>query len=305
MKRILVSTSSFGVESKAPIDLLHDAGYEIILNPHGRKLTKAETIDLLKDVDGVIAGTETYSADVIEQVKNIKIISRCGAGIDGIDVEALKAHKIALANTPEVHMTAVAELTLTGLLAVLKKLIPNHTHTSAGKWEKIMGSNLSGKRVGLIGFGHVGKSFYKLLKGFDCEVLVYDPWIQVTDTILQTPNVSSLLEWSDVISLHVPLTEETRNIISEKSLQLVKKNVIVLNTSRGGLIDELALFNFLNSNPTAGAFLDVFEEEPYRGRLGDLSNVILTPHIGTFTRETRVQMELQSVHNVLNFFNHG
>ncbi len=305
MKRILVSTSSFGVESKAPIDLLHDAGYEVILNPHGRKLTKAETIDLLKDVDGVIAGTETYSADVIEQVKNIKIISRCGAGIDGIDVEALKAHKIALANTPEVHMTAVAELTLTGLLAVLKKLIPNHTHTSAGKWEKIMGSNLSGKRVGLIGFGRVGKSFYKLLKGFDCEVLVYDPWIQVTDTILQTPNVSSLLEWSDVISLHVPLTEETRNIISEKSLQLVKRNVIVLNTSRGGLIDELALFNFLNSNPTAGAFLDVFEEEPYRGRLGDLSNVIITPHIGTFTRETRVQMELQSVHNVLNFFNHG
>jgi len=305
MKRILISTSSFGVESKEPIDLLKNSGYEVILNPYGRKLTKAETIDLLSNADGVIAGTESYSADVIEQVKNIKIISRCGAGIDGIDIEALKAHKIALTNTPEVHKTAVAELTLAGLLAVLKKLVANHTLTSAGKWDKIMGSNLSGKKVGLIGFGRVGKTFYNLLKGFGCEVLVYDPWIESSDSIPPTSDLPTLLKWSDVISLHIPLTEQTKNILSADSLQSVKSDVVILNTSRGGLIDETALFEFLSKNTKAGAFLDVFEIEPYKGRLGELSNVIITPHIGTFTRETRVQMELQSVHNVIKFFDHG
>ncbi len=305
MKKILVSTSSFAVESTAPLDVLREAGFEVALNPHGRKLTKDETISLLTSCEGVVAGTEAYSQDVLVKLPNLKVISRCGAGLDGIDIQYLKANDIGLYNTPEVHASAVAELTLAGLLACLKKVVANHQTVTNGKWQKIMGANLSGKKIGLIGYGKVARAFHKMLTGFDCEVIIYDPYLLNDNGIHKVEQLNELASACDILSLHIPLTETTRNIISNSIFQVVKKNLVLLNTSRGGLIDEAALANFLTTNKEASAYLDVFETEPYQGALTALPNLVMSPHIGTFTKETRVQMEYEASINLINFFKHG
>ena len=303
MKSILISTSSFGVESAEPLDRLKKAGIEYVLNPHGRKLNKEELISLLKDKDGVVAGTEAYPKEVLEQLPSLRIISRCGAGTDGIDKDYLKHTGITLSNTPDVHVTAVAELTLAGLLSLTRRISFNHASMVNGGWEKTMGRNLSGKTVGIVGFGKVGQAFVKLISNFDCNVLVYDPYY--TGQAAGIAKVNSLQEiWSqsEIISLHIPSSPDTKNLINKDVLEKVKPNLLLVNTSRGELIDEAALTEFLVKNPQAGAYLDVFQQEPYAGPLSKLPNVVVTPHIGTFTQETRVNMEVQAVMNLINFF---
>ena len=303
MKSIVISTSSFGVESTDPLDRLRKAGFEFILNPYGRKLTKEETIALLKDKDGVIAGTESYPKDVLEQLPSLKIISRCGAGTDGIDKDFMKKSGIALLNTPDVHITAVAELTLAGLLSVTRKISLNHATMVSGGWEKTMGRNLSGKTVSIIGFGKVGQAFAKLLTGFGCSILVYDPYCSVSiNGVTIVKQLDEIWQKSDVISLHIPSSAETKSLINKEVLNKVKASLILMNTSRGDLIEENSLLEFLQRNQQAGAYLDVFQQEPYYGPLSKLPNVVVTPHIGTFTQETRVNMEVESVMNLINFF---
>lgn len=304
MKKILITTSSFGVESKEPLQLLQAAGIEYTVNPHGRKLSKDETVDLLQNKDGVLAGTESYPREVIEKLPSLKIISRCGAGMDGIDQDFLKKSGIALVNTPDVHVTAVAELALAGLLAVTRRITSNHAAMVSGTWSKIMGRNLSGKTVALIGLGKVGQAFARLLSGFGCTIIAYDPYYKgsATEGIRLVPELHSVWELADIISLHIPATDETKNLINANVLQQVKKDVVLINTSRGDLIDEHALVEFMKQHSEAGAYLDVFQQEPYSGPLAGLPNIVVTPHIGTFTRETRVNMEIQAVKNLINFF---
>ena len=302
-KHIYISTSSFGVESQLPLDKLKSEGFEISLNPFGRKLTIDETIQELATADGVVAGTEAYPEAVIAQLPKLKIISRCGAGSDGIDKVALKAKGITLAVTPDVHVTAVAEIALAGLLSLTRKIAHHYVSMRGGDWEKSMGTNLSGKSVGLLGYGRVGQAFAQLLSGFSCSVLVYDPYTKASHPGIQfMSSPEELFKRADVLSIHMPSTPETKNLINAIVLSQLKDNVLLVNTSRGDLIDEQALFNFLQSHPQAGAYLDVFQQEPYKGNLSQLANCVTTPHIATFTRETRVNMELEAVSNLVNYF---
>ena len=305
MKKILISTSSFATESTEPLDRLKDAGIAYVINPLKRKLTLDETIQLLNDMDGVIAGTEAYPKSVLEKLPKLKLISRCGAGTDGIDKDALKSMGIALFNTPQVHVTAVAELAIAGLLSLSRKIVPQHELLVSGKWEKKMGVNISQKTIGIIGFGKVGQAVAQMLSGFSCKLLIYDPFYKQAIEPSIGKLVNSLDEiWSqsDVISLHIPSTPETKELLNTQSLAKLKHHVIILNTSRGDLITESALVEFLTNNPSAGAYLDVFEQEPYQGALTQLQNVVLTPHIGTFTLETRSNMELEAAINLINYF---
>ncbi len=305
MTKILISTSSFATESTEPLDRLDGAGIDYVINPLKRKLTLDETIQLLNDMDGVIAGTEAYPKSVLEKLRKLKVISRCGAGTDGIDKDALKSMGIELFNTPQVHVTAVAELTLAGLLSLSRKIATQHHLLVSGKWEKKMGVNIAHKTVGIIGFGKVGQAVARMLSGFSCKLLIYDPFYSQTIEESFGQRVTSLDEiWSqsDVISLHIPSTSETKGLLNSQSLAKLKRDVLILNTSRGDLIQESALHDFLVSNPSAGAYLDVFDQEPYHGPLSQLQNVVLTPHIGTFTLETRSNMELEAAINLINFF---
>lgn len=303
MKSVLISTSSFGVESQEPLNRLREAGISVELNPYGRKLNHEETVKLLQDKAGVLAGTEAYPKEVLAQLPNLKIISRCGAGTDGIDQAYLKEHGITLCSTPNVHITAVAELTLAGLLSITRKMPQHHATTVAGQWGKVMGSNLAGKTVGLIGFGKVGQAVAKLLHAFGCQIIAFDPYLTGnSETVMRASTVHDIWTQADVISLHAPSTQETKGIINGQALSAMKPNVIILNTSRGDLVDEQALFDFLQSNPQASAYLDVFQQEPYQGPLSKLPNVVVTPHVGTFTKETRVNMELEAATHLIQYF---
>lgn len=304
MTKILITTSSFGVQSEEPLNLLKAANIEYTLNPHGRKLTKEETKILLANVDGVIAGTELYDEEVLAALPQLKALSRCGAGTDGIDIPYLNKNGINLFNTPEVHITAVAELTLAGLLSLSRNTPQMDAMVKANNWKKIMGTNISGKTVGLVGYGKVAKAFANLLTGFNVKFKIYDPFLkEKSNSTHDFVSLDQLLKLSDIISLHIPYSKENAGLIGGDELNQMKSDVLLLNTARGGIIDEKALFQFLKNNPNAGAYLDVFEKEPYEGQLKTLNNFICTAHVGTFTKETRVAMETQAAQNIINHFN--
>lgn len=305
VKKIFISTSSFGIESSKPIQLLQEAGIHYSLNPLGRKLSKEETVNLLQEVDGVVAGTETYSRDVLEKLPRLRVISRCGAGTDGIDREYLQQKDISLLNTPNVHVTAVAELTLAGLFSLSRKVSQGDALMKAGKWEKLMGTNLGGKTVALIGLGRVGKEVANVLIAMRCRVLGFDPYFKGTFPagVEHITSLDRIWQEADVISLHLPATEEARHLVRQETLLKCKPTVMIVNTSRGELVNEGDLIEFLNSHPQAGAYIDVYEKEPYSGPLATLPNVIVTPHVGTFTKETRVSMEIEAVQNIIHYFN--
>lgn len=301
---IQITTSTFGKAGIKPITYLKEKNLDFRLNPLGRKLTEKEAIEIILDAEGIIAGTEPLSDRVLRNLPNLRVISRCGTGLNNVDLETAKKLGIKVLNTPDIHVDAVAELALTGALCALRKITHGDRNIRSGTWGKSMGYSLYNKRVGIIGFGKVGKRFANLLSVFTDNIVYYDPYLKneqdhVSHAAVKNVSFHELISTSDIISLHVPFTNENQNLISESEFNLCKSNVAILNTSRGGLINEKDLYHFLNHNKDAAAFLDVFEEEPYHGNLTELQNVILTPHIGTTTKETREEMELQACKNLL------
>ena len=299
---VAISTSSFGKESRQPLDLLRDAGFEVRANPHGRTLTTDEARAHLDGVVGLVAGTETLTADLLRALPGLKCISRVGVGMDGVDVAACKELGIAVHNTPQAHVDAVAELTLGGLLAALRQIPQSDAAIRAGRFDKPMGRLLRGKTVGLYGFGRVARALALLLGPFGVTILAHD--VAKDDAAAQgcgaryaTPD--ELLAQSDVVSLHVPYAKDIHHVIGAAELGRMKKDAVLVNTSRGGLIDEAALVAHLQANPKAAAYLDTFEKEPYAGPLASVPNAVLTTHVGSYAREARVAMEMEAVENLL------
>ena len=303
--KLLISTSTFGLIDPTPLEKISQAGFDCILNPYKQTLSTQQLIELLDGVSGLIAGTEKITEEVFKARPHLKIISRCGAGIDNIDLQAAKKYGIAIASTPEAPILSVAELTLGLMLNVMRSLGLSDRLIRAGKWEKRMGSLLSGKTIGIIGFGQVGEVLARLLQPFHVKIKAYDVKPR-TDTarslLVEYVDLNELLKISDVVTIHLPLNSETKDLINAKTLALMKKEAILVNTSRGEIIDEEALYNALKSERITGAALDVFTQEPYAGKLRELNNVVLTSHIGSYTAEARVKMENLAVENVLKFF---
>lgn len=302
---IQVTTSTFGKAGTKPIEYLESKEIQYRVNPYGRKLTEEEAVEVLSDADGVIAGTEPLTEKVLRQLPKLKIISRCGTGMNNVDLEAAEELGIKVFNTPTIHVNAVAELSLTAALSSLRNVVRNDKTVRNREWKKTMGRSLYGKKVGIIGFGKVGRKFCELLQPFNANCFFYDPFLE--EDVLQSLNakrmsLDELMESCDILSLHVPYSNENHHLINAGNLRLVKKNVLLINTSRGGLINEDDLFSFLKDHPEASAYLDVFEAEPYNGRLKELDNVTLSPHVGTSTRETREEMELEACINLARGF---
>lgn len=306
MKKIFISTSSFGKDDRAPLDLLDKEGISYELNPYGRKLTINESKELLQGKDGLIAGTETLNGEIFSTCDNLKVISRCGTGMDAVDLKAAEQFGIKVYNTPTVHVDAVAELTIAGILALARKLSLMDSAIRNGEWKKLNGQNISGKTVAIIGFGKVGKKVAAVFNAMGAKVVVYDTQfnqqVEENTSINIVDKLDEIFSQADIITLHVPLTDSSRGILNKAVFSQLKKSVLIANTSRGGLIDEEALYDFLAVNSAAGAYLDVFEDEPYNGALCKLKNTLLSPHIGTSTTETRVNMEVESVVNLIKYF---
>lgn len=296
MLKAAITTSSFGKYDEAPLRLCKEIGLEVILNPHGREVKPDELAELACDAVGIIAGTEPITEETLSKLSSLKVISRCGTGMDNIDLCCAHKMGIKVFNTPDAPTTAVAELTLGLVLSLMRKTHKMNADIKGGRWEKLMGNLLYKKKVGIKGFGRIGRRVAELLSLFGCEIAYSDPF--VGDGLLGFRNIplEELLGWADIVSIHVPVSEQ---LMGADKLMLMKKGAWLLNTSRGGVIDEAKLYDLLKSGHLSGAALDVFAEEPYSGPLKELDNVILTPHIGSYARESRIEMEMQAVENLL------
>ena len=245
--------------------------------------------------DGLIAGTEPLTKKVLKRSCRLSVISRVGVGLENIDLDFAKKQGIKVFNTPALLTESVAELTLGLILSCLRKIAIADNSVRRKQWRKEMGSLLEGKIIGIIGFGHIGKRVAQLLRAFKAKAIFYDISRKTSSIATRVP-LSTLLKESDIISLHV---SGKKKIIGGREFKMVKKGVIFINTSRGSALDEAALVRALCSGIVAGAGLDVFEREPYKGKLAQFGNCILTPHIGSYAKEARIQMEIKAVENLL------
>lgn len=298
MGKILITTSSFDLETPE-IKALEAAGYEVVLNPHKRHLTEGEVAELLTpDIIGMIAGVEPLTLKVIEGASGLKVISRCGTGLDSVDLEAAAARGVKVCNTPDAPAKAVAELTV-GLIFSLMRMIPLQDRAIRnGEWERPMGRLLSEQTLGLVGFGRIGKLVASHLKTLGCEIIFFDPYAK-DDGLAQSVSFEELLKRADIVSLHMPATDETRDMVDADFLSKIKPGSYLVNTARGELVDEAALASALETGHLAGAALDVYKDEPYKGALANFSNVILTAHTGSYAKETRAQQEAEAARNLL------
>ena len=274
------------------LKILKDAGFEVDVNPN---ISYEELKEKVRDYNVLVVRSRTkVTREIIEAGENLRVVGRAGAGIDNIDVEAAKERGIIVLNTPEAPAIAVAELTM-GLLLSLARQIPRADRSmKEGKWAKkeFRGWQLNGKTFGIVGLGHIGEKVARLAKAFGMKILITKrtpPSPEILKELeAEFVPLDELLRRSDIISLHVPLTPQTRHMIGEREIQLMKDGAFIINTSRGAVIDEKALFNALKSGKLGGAALDVYEIEPPRDySLMKLPNVVCTPHIGAQTVEAQ------------------
>ena len=296
--KVLIGTSSFGVADSAPLNRLKDAGLEPVLNPYGRKIADNELPALLSGgVVGLIAGLETLDRKVLTGSR-LKVISRVGVGMSNVDLAAAADLGILVYSTPDAPTQAVAELTLGAMLSLLRQVPTMDRDMHDGKWVKRLGLQLDHRTVAIIGFGRIGRRLATLLEPFGARVLVVDPMLSETtvDGYAVLP-LDEALTQADVVSVHAGGEE---CILDAQAFERLKDDAYVLNASRGPCVDEDALVAALDNGKVVGAWLDVFDDEPYEGPLAGYDNVILTPHIGSNTVECRVEMEAEAVENLIN-----
>lgn len=291
--RVVVGASSFADSNPELEKIFSDRNIELVKNPFGRKLTKNETIEHLRGADGLLAGLEPLDEEVFSQCPDLKAIARIGIGMDNIDKEAARRFNIKLSNTPEAPTEAVAEMTLAALLSLCHNIIPSNNDVHNGIWKKRIGKSVSELKILVIGYGHIGRKVAELMNSFSADILIYDKYNeQETNCSLQDG-----IRSADVISVHASGNNE---ILTKDMFKIMKDDVIILNSARGRLIDERALYDALRSGKVYAFWGDALWQEPYNGMIKECENAILTPHISTYTRKCRTSMEDQAVTNLLH-----
>jgi len=306
MNNIFITTTTFAQFSNKPLEILDSAGLNFFYNDKGRKLESREIYAQNYEPVGIIAGTESYTKEVLDELPNLKVISRLGVGMDNIDLDAAKQKGINLYKTQTTPALAVAELVLGLMLDLARKITHQNKTLKSGTWKKEMGNLLHGKTLGIIGLGVIGKTLVKLVKGFSFNIMAFDLFQDeqfAKKHGVNYCNLDTLLLNSDIVSIHLNLSDETNQLMNEERINKMKSNSILLNASRGEIIDEEALYKALKEEKILGAGLDVFNIEPYSGPLTNLDNVILTPHIGSYAKELRIQMEIEAAENLIRGLN--
>jgi len=299
LKKILVSTSNFNIYPEQCLGKIKNK-YKMILNPLNRRLSEQELYKLLEEhrPAGLLAGTEIISKNTLEVVKEyLNVISRVGSGWDNIDLKYAKKVGIKIFRTKGVLNNSVAELTIGFIIDALRKITINNNQLKNGLWEKVPGYLLNGKKIGIIGFGQIGQTVGRLLRAFNCE-LYYNDYISYNFEGAKRLSKEKMLKECEVITIH---TSGEEQILGSDEFNLFKNNPrVIINTSRGNQIDQEALYDYLNKNPYSTACLDVFQQEPYYGKLLKLDNIITTPHIGSYSIESRVEMEKMALDALLS-----
>ena len=301
--KVLVTARSFGKNDSRAVNFLEQHGCTVIRGAGDRPLTSAELAILVGDADALIAGNDQVDAEVIEAGKKLKIISRYGVGVDNVDLVAATAKGISVTNTPGTNEHSVADLVFGLMLAAARQIPTVVEHVRAGGWDRRLGTEVWEKTLGIIGFGKIGRGVAHRAAGFDMKVLAHDVCVdENAENEFGVTFVSreDVIRQADFLTLHIPCTPETKNMICAAQLDMMKPSAILINTARGGLIDEKALTDAIRNKAIAGAALDVLEHEPPKDReLLMLDNVLITSHIGGYTTEAINAMSMLAAENVI------
>ncbi|MGB4609648.1 MAG: phosphoglycerate dehydrogenase [Saccharofermentanales bacterium] len=304
--KILVTPTSFQKQSKNPaLSKLLSYSEDIVFNEKKRPLEEDELISLIGDCDGYIAGLDNITEKVMLSAPKLKVISRYGVGIDRVDIKAASKRGIIVTNTPNSNSQAVAELAIASMFVLARNLVKLNNTTKEGQWVRSNGIELAEKTLGILGIGAIGSRVAKMAKGLGMEVVAVDPYGDAAFCkkigIELLKNNDELYEISDFISLHLPLLDSTYHIIDSEVFSKMKKGAYLINVSRGGLIDENAAYQALQSGSLAGLALDAFEAEPPESSpLLSLDNVFVTPHTGAHTIESTNLMGQMAVDNLIS-----
>ena len=304
MKILVTPTSLQPGKNEAMLDMLRQFSTDLVFNPTGRPLEAAELKSLLADCDGYIAGLDQVTEEALSDCPKLKVISRYGAGYDRVDLAAAGAKGIKVTNTPGVNAEAVGELTFGLILAAARKIPYLDRSTREGGWERSTGMELFGKTIGILGLGAIGKVVARCAQGFGMKVMAYDPFINpdyCSEHDIVSGTFEEVISKANVISLHLPLLETTRHMIDAAAFGKMQQGVILVNASRGGIIDEDAAYEALKSGKLAGLGLDAFETEPPKNsRLFEFPQVVATPHTGAHTKEATDNMARASIQNLID-----
>ncbi len=305
MPKALITTVPFGDKNRLPLELLENAGIEYLINPHNKKLTEDQLAELVVDVEVIIAGTECITDKVMAHAPNLKLISRVGIGLDSVDLMAAKRRGIKVSYTPDAPAPAVAELTLGVMLTLLRSLHISNAGMHQGKWQRIFGRRLAEVTVGIIGVGRIGARVLRRTKAFGTpRILVNDlmPNYELSREFkMEWVTKEQIYKEADIISVHLPLTHLTKNMIRREQLLSMKMDAMIINTSRGGIINEHDLYDVMMTGHLSGAAIDVFEHEPYTGKLAEIERCLLTAHMGSMSVDCRTRMEIEATEEAVRF----
>ena len=277
-----------------------------VTNISDSKTKTEELISNIVDTDIVVIRSSTkINKDILQKANKLKIIARCGVGIDNIDIEEATNKEIYVTNSPNANIISVAELTIGLIISAARNIHTSNNSLKNKNWDrnKFLGTELYKKQLGLIGFGKAAREVAKRLTVFGMEIVFYDPYVEASEDEANKVELDELLKTSDVISIHVVKNEETKNMINDEKLNLIKKGGILVNTSRGGIVDEVALFQ-RSSDHVISAGLDVFSKEPPDiNKTFSTSNIVTTPHLGASTQEAQLRAGLETVQNISDILN--
>jgi len=306
MAKVLITTVPFGDKDRSPLDLLEKNNIEYLINPLNKKLTEGELAEMVTDFDVIIAGTEPISKKVMDKATNLRMISRVGIGLDSVDLLEAEKQNITVSYTPDAPAPAVAELTIGLMLTLLRSVQISNMEMHNGKWHRFFGRRLSEVTVGIIGVGRIGAGVLQHLQGFGTpKILLND--INFDHDLKQKFNNMELVDKdviyreADIVTIHTPLTVQTKNMVQKEQLLSMKEDAIIINTARGGIINEQDLYEVMQSTHLSGAAIDVFDFEPYNGKLKDIQRCILTAHMGSMSIDCRTRMEIEATEEAVRF----
>lgn len=305
MAKILITPRAFAKSGRQEVEELKRQGHEVHFNDTGKSYTYEEFCRLAEDADGIIIGVDRADRGMIERCRNLKVLSKYGVGVDNIDLEAAKERQVRVTRALGANSVAVAEHAMSLLADLAKNTTRSAADVRAGGWNKIYSTELYGKTLGILGFGNVGKQVSRIARGFGMKVYAYDSF-PIDESYARAHEIeivdfSKLIAESDAVTIHVPLTDETRNLIDRSVLRAMKSTAFLINAARGGIVNEADLYEALKAGEIAGAAFDVMTSEPPRENepLLTLDNFIMTPHTASKTKEADANTIRISVENLL------
>ena len=305
MPKALITTVPFGEKDRLPIDLLENAGIDYLVNPISRKLTEDELADMVADFDVLIAGTEPITEKVMAKAQRLKLISRVGIGLDSVDLLAAERRGIQVSYTPDAPAPAVAELTIGLIFSLLRMVHVANAEMHQGKWQRHFGRRIPEVVFGVVGAGRIGRRVVNMLCALGASrILINDiepvPSL-MSDSQVELVDKETIYRQADIITIHVPLTSQTKNMVSREELLQMKNDAAIINTARGGIINEADLAAILAAGHLSGAAIDVFDREPYSGELEQIERCLLTSHMGSMSVDCRTRMEIEATEEAIRF----